>query len=417
MKLLQLLAVVCFGVSSFADWPGYRGPQADGSIEKGDYPTKFDAASATWKVRLPGKGTSVPIVHNKTIFITSPLEGEDAVLAFDFSGKRLWETKLGRESKPKHQQLASSCNATPVTDGKGVFVHFKSGNFAALEMDGKVRWKKNLVEEFGEEKLFWDSGTSPMLTDKHVVMQRLHGGESWIAGFDKNSGELKWRELRNYDAPNENDNSYTTPILFDNAGTKALLIWGAEHLTAHDAENGKMIWSAGGYNPAGTGYWPYIASPAVIGDIAVLPIGRDDRKQGKIAGIKLGGKGDVSKSHTLWLREDIGVFCASPVEYKGQAYLLRHKGEIVCLDPKTGQTVWVANLPEHRAPYYASPVIANGILYAAREDGMIFTARVGGKFELLGENAMGERIVASPTPAEDRLFVRGDNHLFCISKN
>jgi outer membrane protein assembly factor BamB len=417
MKYLHVVVLAVLSVSSFAGWPGYRGPQASGSITSGEYPTKFDSKTAQWKVALPGKGTSVAIVHNETVFLTSPSDGQDAVLAFDFSGKKLWETKLGPESKPKHKQLASSCNASPVTDGKAIFVHFRSGNFAALEMDGKVRWKTNLVEQFGAEKLFWDTGTSPMLSDKQVVMQRLHGGDSWIAGFDKQTGEVRWKEERYFQAPNENDNGYTTPVLFKNAGKNALLVYGNDTLTAHDAENGKQIWKAGGFNAEQTGFWPQIASPVIAGDFAVVAIGRDDRGQGKIAGIKLGGKGDVSESHRAWIRSDIGVFCASPIEYKGRVYLLRHKGEIVCLDPANGKTIWSANLPEHRTAYYASPVIANGILYAAREDGVIFTGRVGDRFELLGENPTGERIVASPTPAADRLFVRGDNNLFCFAKN
>ena len=48
-----------------------------------------------------------------------------------------------------------------------------------------------------------------------------------LAGFDKKSGEMIWREFRNYKTPVENDNGYSTPILFDNAGKKALLLWGA----------------------------------------------------------------------------------------------------------------------------------------------------------------------------------------------
>jgi outer membrane protein assembly factor BamB len=96
-------------------------------------------------------------------------------------------------------------------------------------------------------------------------------------------------------------------------------------------------------------------------------------------------------------------------------YLLRHRGAVVCLDPATGKTVWTGAFPENKSPYYSSPVIANGQLYAAREDGVVFVARVGEKFELLGENPMGERIVASPVPANNRLLIRGDRHLFCVA--
>jgi outer membrane protein assembly factor BamB len=61
-------------------------------------------------------------------------------------------------------------------------------------------------------------------------------------------------------------------------------------------------------------------------------------------------------------------------------------------------------------------VIVNGVLYAAREDGVVFAVRVGEKFELLGEYPMGERIIATPVPVGNRLLTRGDDHLFCIAR-
>jgi len=398
-------------------WPHWRGPNADGSVTAGSPPVQWNASNVTWKVALPGKGTSTPIVHQDRIYVTCPADGQDALLAFDFTGRSLWQVKLGREDPPKHRTLASSGNASPVTDGKAVFVHFKSGNFAAVEFNGTVRWKINLVERFGRDDLFWDQGSSPMVTDQHVIMARLHGGESWIAAFDKATGELRWKQPRNYDVPTENNNGYTTPVLFDHAGKKALLVWGADHLTAHDAANGKVLWSCAGFNPQGTGYWPAIATPVIAGNIAVVAVGRDDRAgQARVHGIRLDGTGDVSATHRAWKREDLGVFVTSPTVYKGRVYLLRHKGEVVCLDAASGKTIWTGSFPEHRAPYYSSPVVANGILYAAREDGTVFSARVEEKFELLGENPMGERVIASPVPASNRLLIRGDKHLFCVGK-
>jgi hypothetical protein len=40
---------------------------------------------------------------------------------------------------------------------------------------------------------------------------------------------------------------------------------------------------------------------------------------------------------------------------------------------------------------------------------------VEGKFEILAENSMGERIIASPVAVSDRLLIRGERHLFCIA--
>ena len=419
-KLIQcfvVLALLAFTLTAMANeaWPNWRGPNFNGSTTTGDYPVKFDAANVLWKVQLPGKGTSVPAVNGERIYVTVPADGEDAVLAFDFSGKQIWERKLGPADRPKHQTLASSCNASPVTDGKLLYVYFKSGNFAALNRDGTVRWKQNLVEQFGKDQLFWDQGTSPMLTDKNVIVARMHGGESWLAAFDKITGDLRWRELRNYKVPVENNNGYSTPLLFQHEGKPALLVWGADHLSGHDAETGKALWTCGGFNPDETGYWPAIATPVISGNIAVIPVGRDDRNQARVHGIRLDGRGDVTATHRAWQRDDTGVFVSTPAEYKGRVYLLRHKGEVVCLDPTNGKTIWTATLPEHRTPYYSSPVIANGLLYAAREDGVVFVARVDDKFELLSENPMSERVIAAPVPVADRILIRGDHHLFCIA--
>lgn len=396
-------------------WPSWRGPHGNGSIETGRYPVKWDSTNVSWKVALPDKGGSTPIVHNGRIYVTCPAGGQDAVLAFDVTGRRLWQTTLGAESQAKHRSLGSSANASPVTDGQRLYVYFRSGHFAALEFDGSIRWKINLVERFGRDQLFWDQGSSPMLTADHVVVARLHEGESWLAAFDKTTGELRWRQTRNFKAPTENDNGYTTPLLHTHAGKPALLIWGADHLTAHDAADGRQLWSCGGFNPQGMGYWPAIATPVIAGDIAIVPVGRDDRAgQARVHGIRLGGSGDVTETHRAWKREDTGVFVTTPAAYQARVYLLRHRGGVVCLDPASGRTLWTGALPEDKSAYYASPVIANGILYAAREDGMVYAVRVQEKFDLLGGNPMGERIVATPVPAANRLFLRGDRHLFCI---
>jgi len=226
---------------------------------------------------------------------------------------------------------------------------------------------------------------------------------------------LRWQQKRNYKVPTENDNGYTTPVLFQHDGRLALLLWGADHLTAHSASDGALLWSCANFNPDSTGYWPAIASPVIYGKHAIVPVGRDDRPgQSRVYAVRLDGHGDVTETHRAWKRDDVGVFVSSPAEYKGRIYLLRHRGEVVCLDPATGRTLWAEPLPRTSANYFASPVIANGLLYAAREDGVVFVARVEDKFELLSENPMKERLVASPALGDNRLLLRGDRHLFCI---
>jgi outer membrane protein assembly factor BamB len=409
-----LLAAVGFGLAEDqANWPRWRGPRDNGSVESGTYPAKFE--TILWKAPLPGKGCSTPVVWDQRIYLTAPMNGLDAVLAFDWSGKPLWHTTLGPEQAGKHRN-GSGSNASPATDGKALFAYFKSGTLAALELDGRRRWQTNLVERFGPDTLYWDQGTSPVLTENSVIMVRMHNGESWLAAFDKATGQMRWKVARNYQTPTEGDHAYTTPIVIQSRGKEAVLVWGAQHVTAHDAASGELLWSCGDFNPESNAYWPAVASPVISGDVAVVPYGRADRGQPRLHGIKLGSSTDLSAAgQRAWKRDDVGSFVTTPAEYKGRVYLVRDRGEVACLDPATGQILWSDAFPKASASFYSSPLIAGGKLYAAREDGVVFVARVEDKFELLAENNMGERVIASPVPASNRLLIRGEQHLFCVA--
>ena len=397
------------------DWPRWRGPQDNGSIETGAYPVKFDPANVLWKTELPGKGCSTPIVWQQTIYLTAPVEGSDALLAIDWSGKKAWQATFGKQKEGKHRN-GSGSNASPVTDGEAVFVYFKSGTLAAVNLDGSVRWKTNLVEKFGPDTLYWDHGTSPVLTEKHVIMARMHHGESWLAAFDKDTGEMDWKVARNYETPQEGDHGYATPLVMQHAGKPALLVWGAQHLTIHDPQDGNVLWTCGNFNPDGEKLWPSISTPVIIGDMAIIAFGRNDRGKPRLYGIKLGGSGDVTTTNHVWKRDDVSAFVPSPVAYKGRVYLVRDRGEVECLDPVTGKTIWSDTLTSNRASYYASPLIANDNLYAPREDGVVFVASVANdQFRLLSENNMEEPVIGSPVPSSNRIFIRGEGHLFCVA--
>ena len=409
--VILLALVSSVEASDSHNWPRWRGPKDDGVVAPGKYPFKWDSTNVLWKTPLPGKGCSTPIVWKDRIYLTAPISGKDAVLAFDMKGTLLWQTPLGTERAGKHRN-GSGSNASPATDGQSVFVYFKSGNLAALDFDGKIRWQTNLVEAFGPDTLYWDHGTSPVVTDKYVVMARMHHGESWLAGFDKTTGALRWKEARNYETPTENDHSYATPIVVRRDGNESLLVWGGEHLTLHDPANGKVLWAAHGFNPSGGKNWPSVASPVVVGDVAVVVHGRSDRGTPLIYGEKLDGTGGTNH---LWSRTDTGTFVPTPAVWKGNVYLLRDRGEIECLDARTGKTIWSDAFPKTSANFYGSPLIADGKLYAVREDGVVFVARVEGKFELLAENNMNERIIASFVAVNGRLLIRGEKNLFCIA--
>ena len=397
------------------NWPRWRGPHDHGSVESGNFPTSLAAENVLWQAPLPGKGCSTPIILNKTIYLTSAANGRDALLAFDWSGQVLWQTEFGKENSGKHRN-GSGSNASPVTDGDGVFVYFKSGTLAAVEFDGSVRWKTNLVERFGKSTLYWDHGTSPVLTSDYVIMARMHHGESWLAAFDRKSGDMVWKVARNFETPREGDHGYATPLVIQHNQKEAVLVWGAQHLTIHDPTNGKAVWTCGNFNPDSEKLWPSISTPVIVNGTAVIAFGRNDRGKPRLHGVKLTGSGDVTATNHVWKRDDIGTFVPSPVAYRGRVYIVRDRGEVECVDPATGDSIWSDRFPKHRSNYYASPLIAGGNIYAPREDGTVFVAKVTDQgLESVSENDMDEPVIGSPVPAGNRILIRGEHHLFCIT--
>jgi outer membrane protein assembly factor BamB len=414
--LLALLLFICAAARADSNWPRWRGPTDSGSTSEGSYPSSLEKSQLVWKTALPGKGSSTPIVWDKIIYVTAPTNGLDSLLAFNWSGEPLSVTTFGRENPGSHRHGTGS-NASPNTDGKGVFVYFKSGTLAAVNLQGTILWQTNLVQAFGPDTLMWDQGTSPVLTESLVIMVRMQHDDSWIAAFNKTTGKLEWKVPRKFETPEENDHAYTSPLILQYQAKPALLIWGAEHLTLNELTRGEQIWVCGDFNPGRKEHWPAVASPVVVAGTAVVPAGRSDHGQPRLDGIRIEPRGaDEPSGKRLWTRLDTGTYVPTPAVYNGRVYLLRDRGEIECIDPSDGKTVWKDALPKSSGNFYASPVIADGKLYAVREDGTVFVVSVEGKFQLVSESKLEEPVIASPVPVGGRMLVRGENHVFSFAE-
>ena len=243
-----------------------RGRQGD------HYPTHLeqDRKRARGKSTLPGKGASTPVVWGKQIFLTCGVDGQNTVLSLDRAGKTLWQTAVGQERTGKHKKATGS-NPSAVTDGEHVFVYFKSGDLACLDFDGKIVWRQNLQQLYGEDTLWWDLGTSPVLTKNAVVVAVMQTGPSYLAAFDKSTGQVSWKEDRNVDAPSEAAQSYSTPLVLQEGSREILVVLGADHVTGARRATGKELWRVGGLNPTGQKFFRSIASPVAADGIVVAP--------------------------------------------------------------------------------------------------------------------------------------------------
>jgi len=398
------------------NWFQWRGPDFNGVAAPGDYPVKFSATeNLLWKVELPGKGASTPIVSKDRIFITSAMgkgnEGEDGMLCFDWTGKLLWQVMLGKQS-PGRNPRGSGSNPSVVTDGNRLFAYFKSGTFACLDLDGKILWKTNLEDSYGKTNLVWDFGTSPVLADGNVVLAVMHAGSSYLVALNQKTGEVAWKKDRNYVCEFESDQSYTTPLVIRQDGQSRLIVTGADHVTGHDVATGEMIWQIGGFNPSNQRSWRMIASPVIFQDIVIVPYGRGNY----LAGVNVSGKGDITDNAWLWNKKGIGTDVSTPVVFDGKIYVVSFNGKVWCLDIQTGKEMWESKL-QGKGAIYSSPTLAGNKLYVCREEGTFYVCEVTSNgMQVLNQTKFDDNFVASPVLVQNRILLRGDKNLYCIGE-
>ena len=401
------------------DWPNWRGPAGAGvAAGRGFVSTWSPDTNVVWRAKLPGLGASTPAVWGDHVVVTCAIDGQDAAVCHGRDGRERWRRPLGAERAGKHKKATGS-NPSPVTDGKHVWVYFKSGELACLGLaDGAVVWRTNLQERFGADTLWWDLGTSPVLTKDAVVVAVMQSGPSYLVAFERATGTMLWKHDRMLSAPEEAAQSYSTPVVV--AGDTArgepaelLVVLGADHVTAHDAASGAELWRVGGLNPTQDKFFRSIASPVVAGDLVIAPYARGR----SLTAIRRGGKGDVTASHVAWTRTDLGSDVPTPAVRDGRIAVCTDKGEVECLDATSGKTLWRHALPKHRHAYSASPVIADGRVLLTREDGhttVLSWPAAAASPEVLGEGDVAETTVATPVCIDGRILLRTHDALWCL---
>jgi outer membrane protein assembly factor BamB len=418
-----LMLALAVSTAARADhWPNWRGPGLDGVAAGTGYVTSWQggeqAEHLLWRVKLPGLGGSTPAVWGDCVMLTCGIDGHDAVICLDRDGRERWRQTLGPERPGKHKKATGS-NPSPVTDGTHVWVYFKSGELACLDLtDGAVVWKTNLQERFGEDTLWWDLGTSPVLTEKAVVVAVMQTGPSYLAAFERASGRLLWKHDRMLDAPEEAAQSYSTPLVLAGDSSRGepaelIVVLGADHVTAHDAADGRELWRVGGLNPEQNGFFRSIASPVAVGDLIVAPYARGST----LTAIRRGGSGDVTASHVAWVRKDLGSDVPTPAAADGRLVVCTDKGLVAGLNAATGETRWKEELPKNRNAYSSSPVIVDGRVILTREDGVSWILGLpapGAAVEVVGQGALEEMTVATPVCLDGRIYLRTHDSLWCI---
>ena len=173
------------------NWPAWRGPEGIGAANEKSLPLRWSTnENVRWRVPLPERGNSTPIVWGRRVFVTQAVEHRRTLLCLDrTNGKLLWQqgpTYTETESAHETNPLGSS---SPVTDGERVIAWFGSAGLYCYDLDGKELWQRDL----GPQKHHWGWGSSPMLHGNLCFLNFGPGVPSFLLAVDKHTGKTIWR--------------------------------------------------------------------------------------------------------------------------------------------------------------------------------------------------------------------------------
>jgi outer membrane protein assembly factor BamB len=418
------------------EWPQFRGLRA-GVAD--DHPSLPDSWSQTdnvvWKTPIPGSGWSSPIVWGEHVFVTSVISTADVeppkpglyfggerpaptaehrwvVYAIDAkTGRVRWEREVRRAPPAAPRHLKNSyASETPVTDGERVYAYFGNVGLFVFDMNGTLRWSK----DFGSVAMRngWGTAASPVLHRGRLYIVNDNDTHSFLAAFDAASGREIWRVNR------DEHSNWATPLVWSSASGTQIVTSGSDKVRAYDLE-GRLTWELTGMSSIA------IPTPFAAHGLLFVSSGYVGDTLRPMYAIRPGASGDVSlkpnetsNAHIAWSNAQLGSYNPTAIVYGDYLYTLLDRGFLLAHDAQTGRQIYGRQrLAADAGAFTASPWAYNGKIFMASEDGDTFVVQAGAEYKLLGRNALGEMIMASPAIAHGSVFLRTSSNLYRLSKS
>lgn len=390
--LLSLMMVESPG--SALDWPRWRGPAANGiSAETGtalEWPK--EGPRQVWKANV-GVGFSSVSVHKGRVFTLGNQNDQDVVWCLDSAtGAPVWKHSYASTLDPKYYEGGTS--ATPTVDGEHVFTFGRHGDVFCLEAaTGKVVWGKNLAKDLGLNVPDWGFAGSPLI-DGNLVL--LNAGAHGVA-LDKLSGKVVW-------SSGTEASGYSTPLVFDMNGTRAVALFTAQTLAAVDVATGRKLWS----HPWKTSYDVNAADPILFGDALFISSGYNH-------GCALVRFKDGAPK-LVWENKNLKNQINSSVHLDGFIYGFDGdagpKSPLRCIDAKTGEVRWT----QTGIGAGALCAVENRLLVIGDKGELLLVQAAPDAFKSLARaQVTGGKCWTTPVISNGRIYVRNaSGSLLCL---
>jgi outer membrane protein assembly factor BamB len=423
------------------NWPQFRGQYSNNLTSEKTLPIEWDEEkNVQWKLNLPGRGWSSPIIWENRVFISTAVLDEssmptesnsqagstngrrsrgnpnppDAIYTLELhcldleTGRTIW-TKVAYRGKPTYATHRDNTYAseTPVTDGKHIYVYFGNMGLYCYDFSGNLVWKKDLGVYKMQSR--WGTSTSPLLYGDTLFMQMDNEDNSFLVALDKGTGSERWRVQR------DEKTNWGTPIIWKNKVRTELVTPGGV-VRAYDLTTREVLWELA------TGGGRNIGSPT--GDGERLYFGNEERRGGGgflfaakagASGNSTAEKGETVSSGVAWSHEHTGVSMASPLVYKGYVYIVgRRRGAITCFDAQSGEIMYQQEELPGAKSLWASPWAFDDKIFCLDDTGTTHVVQAGSEFKLLHQNKLDDKFWSSVAISNGTLVLRGLRTVYCI---
>lgn len=384
-------------------WPRWRGPSGQGYVADGQYNDTWSAKAALWKVNVPGRGNSSPIVWGDRIFLTTGYGNGDRLSMLAYSradGKKLWETFIPQNGVEYPHYKNGYASATPATDGQLVYASFGRHGLVALDFNGKIVWQHKFLRL---DNYHGPAGSPVLYKDRVFIFQDVEpaqGQTAFVGAFDKLTGKPIWI------TPRRENVGWGTPIVINTGERDELIVSSQYRVAAYDPQTGKELWTVRGNT------YEVIPTPVVGHGLLFASSGR----AGPTIAIRPGGSGDVTTSHVAWSSPRGSPFVPSGIVVGDLLYLINDMQSILTVyEAATGKLVYQDRLGvAMREGFSASPVQVNGKVFFTNDEGQTFVVEAGRTFKLLHVNELGEQTLASPALVDGTWYWRTATSLRAI---
>lgn len=401
----MLLVLACAPLQAEDGWTRFRGPNGTGVSPATTLPAEWSESDYRWKIDLPGSGHSSPVVLGQSVYVTStdPQTAEQSLYSIgDADGSIRWRYSFPSSAYEQHR-YNSFASATPAVDDKHVYVTVASEQhytLAAVTHDGRLAWKYDLgpfVSQHG-------SGASPVVYKDMVIQVNDQDGPSFVLALNAADGRLRWKSERKSGRA-----AYGTPCIYTgpDGRDQLLLSSQANGLSALDPMTGKPLWEVPDVYPLRA-----VCSPVVAGSLIIGTCGEGGGGK-RLVAVRPGSfDGQKPAGFAYEITERL-PYVPTPLVIGPHMFLINDGGVATCVEHATGKVLWRERVG---GDFFASPVAANGVIYAVARNGDVATFKASDKHEPIARMSLGDASHATPAIANGSLYFRTEQHLFKIGE-